>query len=259
MITAGIDAGMETTKVVILNGESDPEWVIIPGGTETTVRLAQRTLDQAAEKANISVKEISYIIATGVGREFLSFVNEELPEFQCLATGIYSLLPSTRILLDLGARKSLAVKCNGGRTVKVATSSKCASGTGTYLEMVSTILDVDFQKMTELALQSKKDLKIQSTCAIFAESEIISLVHDGAKPEDIIRGVFRGISGRIYPHLLELGIEKDVSVVGGVAKSKVMIAALEEIVGSEILVPENPEIVGALGAALIAREKGSKI
>ena len=249
---------METTKAVILDNENDPQWAVAPGGTETTVRLAEKTLAQAAEKARIPVKEIDYIIATGIGREYLSFAHHELPEFQCLAKGIDSAIPTTRTLLDLGARKSLAVKCSKGRTLKVASSSKCASGTGTYLDMVSNLLNIDYDKMTEMSLKAKEDLTIQSTCAIFAESEIISLVHDGVKADDIVWGVFRGISGRIYPHLLELGMEDDITVVGGVAKSKAMIAALEQITGHKMKVPENPEIIGALGAALIAREKGSE-
>jgi predicted CoA-substrate-specific enzyme activase len=249
---------MDRTKAVILkDDDADPVWVIAPGGTESTEQVAQKVLHFTAEKAGVSIKDIEYITVTGAGREYLTFANQEAPEFQCLAKGIHFVLPSTRILLDLGARKSLAVKCIEGRTLKVASSSKCASGTGTYLDMVSTILDVDFDEMTELALQSKENLTIQSTCAIFAESEIISLVHDGTKPEDIIWGVFRGISGRIYPHLLELGIEPDITAVGGVAKSKAMISALEKMVGFDIKVPDHPEIIGALGAAMIGREVGS--
>jgi len=113
--------------------------------------------------------------------------------------------------------------------------------------------------MDELFFKSKKNLELQSTCAVFAESEIISLVHGGAGPEDIVRGVFHGLAGRIYPLLFELGLEKDIAVVGGIAGSKAMIAALEEMVGFKILAPENPQIVGALGAALIARGQRSKM
>ncbi|MBN1848398.1 MAG: hypothetical protein JW932_07420 [Deltaproteobacteria bacterium] len=245
---------MDRTKAVISKGDGDPVWVIVPGGTESTEKVAHMALQLAAEKAGVAATGIRHITATGAGREYISFADQEAPEFQCLARGIHSILPSTRILLDLGARKSLAVKCKEGRTLKVASSSKCASGTGTYIEMVSTILGVDFVEMTELALQSKENLTIQSTCAVFAESEIISLVHDGVKIEDIIWGVFRGISGRIYPHLLDLGIEQDITAVGGVARSKAMILALEEIVGYNINVPEHPEIIGALGAAMIGRD-----
>ncbi len=250
---------MEVTKAVILNGKRDFEWAVIPGGSESTAQVAQTALNEAAKKAKVSVKDIGYIIATGVGREYIPFANQGLLEFLCLAKGIDFLLPSARMVVDLGARKSLAVKCSGGRAIKLAASGKCAAGTSAYLEVVANVLRINIREMAELYFKSNRNTEIQSTCAIFAESEIISLVHDGAKADDIVRGVFKGLAGRIYSHLLELGVEKDVAVVGGVAKSKAMVAALEERVGFEILVPENPQIVGALGAALIAQEARSAI
>jgi predicted CoA-substrate-specific enzyme activase len=254
IITAGLDAGMDRTKALILKDGEKPIWNILPGGTDSAAEVARKALNALADKAGIGLSDIQHITATGTGRSYITFADLEAPEFQCLAKGIHEVLPSTRILLDLGARKSLAVKCAAGRTLKVASSSKCASGTGTYLEMVSSILGIDVDEMTPLALQSDKDVTIQSTCAVFAESEIISLVHDGHKPEDIVWGVFRGMSGRIYPQLLELGLEQDIAVVGGVARSKAMISALEAMVGFALKVPENPEIVGALGAALLGRD-----
>ncbi|MFC1988728.1 acyl-CoA dehydratase activase [Chloroflexota bacterium] len=254
MITAGIDAGMNTTKAVILNGKADPEWVVIPGGIEPTAKVAQTALDEVAEKAGVSVKDIEYVIATGAGREYIPWANQKILEFLCLAKGIDFLLQSTRTLIDLGAGKSLALKCSGGKVIKVATSGKCASGTGIFLEMVANVLSLNISDMDELFFKSKKHMEIVSLCAVFAESEIISMVHDGVKLEDIMGGVFRGLAGRVYSQLIDLGIEKDLTVVGGVIKNKAMVTALEEVVGLKVLVPENPEIVGALGAALIAQE-----
>ena len=254
IIAAGIDAGMERTKAVILKNDEAAVWHILPGGIASTVDVARKALQGVAERAGIALTDIGHVTATGGGRADISFADQEAPEFQCLAKGIHRIMPATRILLDLGARKSLALKCKTGRTLKVASSSKCASGTGTYLEMVSGVLSIDYDEMTRLALQSATDVTIQSTCAVFAESEIISLVHDGQKPADIMRGVFKGMAGRIYPHLLELGIEEDITVVGGVAHSRAMISALEEMAGYTIHVPEQPDIVGALGAAMMGQE-----
>jgi (R)-2-hydroxyacyl-CoA dehydratese activating ATPase len=244
---------MEITKAVIFNGEKDLYWVSIPGGRESTAGVAQRALDQVIAKAAVSVSDLSCIIATGMGREYISFANQQLPEFLCLAKGIDFLLPSTRTLLDLGARKSLAMKCRGGRSLKLAASSKCAAGTGTYLKMVANIFKLDPDEMSELSFQSKVNVEIQANCAVFAESEMISLIHGGAKPEDILKGVFQGLASRIYPQLLEVGLDPDVAVVGGFAANKAVLAALEELVGFKILVPENPGIAGALGAALIGQ------
>jgi predicted CoA-substrate-specific enzyme activase len=245
---------METTKAVVLKESGESDWVINQRGNESTIEAAQSVLDEAAQKGSISVNDIDFIVATGMGREYISFANRELQESICLARGIYSLLPSTRILIDLGARKSLAMKCNEGKVMKTAMSGKCAAGTGAYLDMVSNVLSIDIFDMDELYFKSEEDLEILSTCVVFAESEIISLVHSGVKPEDIVRGVFRGLAGRAYSQILELGIDKDIALVGGVANSRAMIAALEEKMGFNILVPENPGIVAALGAALIARE-----
>jgi predicted CoA-substrate-specific enzyme activase len=250
---------MEITKAVILIKEKEPEWITIPGGMESTAETAQRALVQVVEKAGISTKDVGYISATGVGSQYITFANQRLPEFLCVARGIDSLIPSTRILLDLGARKSMAIKCNRGKITKISASSKCAAGTGTYLKMVANIFNINTEEMSCLSFKSKENLEIQTNCAVFAESEIISLIHNGARPEDILRGVFRGLAGRIYPQLLELGIEKDVAVVGGFARNKALVAALEQMLGFKIMVPENPEITCALGAALIGQGAGRAI
>lgn len=245
---------METTKVVILKDGGDFDWVVIPSGGKSTIQTAQSALDEVVEKAKLSMKNIDCIIATGIGREYITFADRELQEFICLAKGIDMLSPSTRTLLDLGARKSLAIRCNKGKVMKYVMSGKCATGTGAYLEMVSNVLRVNIYDMDELYFRSKENFEILSNCSVFAESEIISLVHGGARPEDIIRGVFRGLAGRIFSQILELGTEKEITLAGGAANSKAMIVALEEKLGFKILVPENPKTVAALGAALIAQE-----
>jgi predicted CoA-substrate-specific enzyme activase len=250
---------MEITKAVVLKGEKDLDYVTLPGGRESTAQVARRALDQVIEKAGVTAKDIGFITATGMGREQITFANQNLPEFLCLARGINFLCPSARTLLDLGTRKTLVMKCNGGKALKVAAGNKCAAGTGTFLKMVANILETNGDRMSELALKSKTNLEIQSTCAVFAESEIISLIHDGAKPEDILRGFFKGLAGRIYSQLLEIGINEDVVAIGGIARIQALISALEEMAGCQIQVPQNPDIVGALGAAIISQESRSKL
>ncbi len=146
---------MEITKAVILADEEDPVWAVIPGGMESTADTAQKALRQAAEKAGISVNDIDRISATGAGNQYIEFTNQKLPEFLCLARGIDSVLPSIKILLDLGARKSLAVKCSGGKALKLAASSKCAAGTGDYLKMVANIFNINTDEMSERSFKSK--------------------------------------------------------------------------------------------------------
>jgi predicted CoA-substrate-specific enzyme activase len=248
---------VEITKAVILKEKDITAWAAIPGGSESTAQVARRALDQVMDRAGVAAKDIDYIIATGMGRDYVTFASQKLPEFLCLASGINFLLPHTRILLDLGTRKSIAIKCHGGKALKLAPSSKCAAGTGTYLKMVANIFNLTTEQMSELFFKSQEDVEIQTTCAVFAESEIISLIHNGVRVEDILGGVFRGLAERIYPQILEIGIEKEIAVAGGFARNKAIIAALEVMVGFPLLVPENPVIIGALGAALIG-QKGAK-
>lgn len=216
-------------------------------------------MNEVTQKAAVLITDIEKIIATGVNRAYVTLANQEIAEPLCLAQGINLYLPTTQVLLDIGAQKSLAVKCNSGKVSKWVTSGKCAASTITYLQIVVNTLKLNIHNLDELFFKSKEDLEIQSTCAVFAETEIISLVHSNHKPEDIVRAVFRGLAGRLYSQLLEIGLEGDLTVVGGIAKSKAMIAALEEKVGSKIQVPENPEIISALGAAIIAHENRNNI
>ena len=250
---------MEITKAVVLKGEKDFDYISLPGGRESTAQVARGALHRVIEKAGISAHDIGFIVATGMGREQVTFADQKLPEFLCLARGIDFIWPSARTLLDLGTRKSLIMKCNGGKAIKVASNNKCAAGTGAFLKMAANILNVSVDGMSELSFKSKANLDIQSTCAVFAESEIISLIHNGAKPEDILRAIFKGLSGRIYSQLLEVGINKDVVAVGGIARIQALIAALEEMAGCRIQIPENPDIIGALGAAIIGQKQRSTI
>ena len=254
-MVAGIDAGTENVKVVVLSQREVPYWVVIPVGTESVAEVVERALRQVAEQASIAIEDMEYIVATGAGRKYVSFANQESPEFLSLAKGIDWLLPSTRTVLDLGARKSLVLRCKGGQAVKFASSDKCAAGCGAYLEVAGNILGIDVDEMAALSLKSKEQLEIPATCAVFVESEIISLLHMGKKIEDVLNGLFRGVAERIYSQLLQVGIEKDVVIVGAAARNIALITAVQELAGYEIIVPDNPEIVGALGAALIAREK----
>ena len=236
---------------------SEFECIIRPGDEKSAAEAAEIALAEAAGRALVSVNNIANIVATGVYREFIPFASDKKPEFLCLAKGINHIFPSARTLLDLGARKSLAVKCSGGKAVKTITSNRCAAGNGAYLEIVKNVLNLKNDDFDTLFFQSSSSLEIQSTCAVFAESEIISMLHNGVKTEDIVRGIFKGLAGRIYSQILELGIEKEIVLVGGVAKSKALVALLDELLGFKIFVPENTEVVGALGASLIAQESRS--
>lgn len=255
MKVAGIDAGMNTTKAVVLRDGEAPVHALLPGGREGTALVAEETLSQASKRAGLSPKEVDYIVATGKGREFVPFATAKAPEALCLAQGAYLLLPSATTVLDVGAEKTLVVRCREGRPLQMVSNDKCASGNGRFLEMVAEILEIGLKEMGELAERSTEPVEVESTCAVFADSEIVSLIHQERRREDILKGVLQGLASRIYSLLVKIRHEGDIAMVGGVARNSGVVRALEEQIGASILVPENPEVVVALGAALIAREK----
>lgn len=257
MITAGIDIGTETTKVVILDNNEVIAREVLIGGDEDAVGLGKKALEQATAKAGIELTDIKNIIATGLVGINIPFASGQVAESMCIARGVERVLPSTMIALDLGASKSLVVKCNHGKPIKIARNGKCAAGTGKYLEIVSKLLGVETDEMTGLFLKSKADIDFQSTCAVFLESEVISLIHMKTSPEDIARGAIMGLAKRTYPLLLDVGLEEKITLVGGLAGNRGIAIALEELLGQKLLVPPEPQIVAALGAAIIARERAS--
>ena len=255
MLSAGIDSGLSSTKVVLFKKGEVCAQAVVLGGDESAEQMAERCFKMALLEAGEAREAIRYVVTTGQGRKYISFSNDVVPDFICLARGINKILASVQTVIDVGAQKSLAVKCPGGSVVATANNDKCAAGAGIYLEMVSKLLEVPLERLAEMSLMSAEMVEVDSTCAVFAESEIISLIHSKKKPEDILRGVCWGLAQRLYPLLLQVGFEKDVAMVGGVARNMGVRKALEEQLGCEILVPENPLTVTALGAAIIADER----
>ena len=255
MITAGIDVGAEDIKSIILSDGRILSYSVVSQGTEPTPSAALRGLSEAAEKAGITRTEIECSVGTGVGRKYVSFADKQATESSCCARGITWLLPSTDTVIDMGADKCLVVKCKHGRPLNTVRNDRCAAGTGRFLEIAAKPLGLGVEGMGQLALKSGKDVDIESTCAVFAESEIISMIHSKHRPEDISWAVFKGLARRVYTMLLKVGFERDLAMVGGLTKNVGMVKAIEEQAGCHILIPEEPIAVGALGAALIAAEK----
>ena len=253
-IVAGIDAGSQTTKVAIVQKGYILGWSVVCG-FGSTVDESRGALDKALQNTDLDLGRIQSIAATGVGRAQVQIAREQVSDVMALAKGINVVLPSARIVLDIGARKALAVKCNKGNPVDFAINDKCAAGTGRFLEKAADILRLTMEEMGQIPLNAIENLDITSTCSVFAESEIISLVHRKKIAKDIICAVFKSLSLRIAPLLTRIGAENSVAMVGGVARIKGMVEAMEETIGCKILVPENPQIIAALGAAIICEER----
>ncbi|MFA4917082.1 MAG: acyl-CoA dehydratase activase [Syntrophales bacterium] len=252
MITAGIDVGIQTVKAVIVRDNQLLSHSLVMAGWDPEISLRE-AMDEAMEKAGVSQDKIGKITATGIGRKEVSFANDYATEVTCDAKGAAWLFPSVRTVIDIGAEESRGAKCDStGKVLDFVNNDKCAAGVGAFVEAMARALEVKIEDMAELSLQSQKEIAMNVTCVIFAESEVISLIHAKTPKHDIARAIHDAISSRTTAMVRRIGIEKDVAMIGGVAKNAGVIDSLRRYLGVDVLVPENPQIVGALGAALLA-------
>ncbi|MFX0084844.1 MAG: acyl-CoA dehydratase activase [Candidatus Hodarchaeota archaeon] len=258
MTTIGIDLGAKKTKVVILkNGEVLTTSSVLSGFDQKA--SAEEALNKALSKAGIARDEIKHITATGAGMDAITFSNDTVTEISANARGISAIFPSVRTVIDVGAEEGRAIRLNEeGKVVDFGINEKCAAGAGAFTEAMARALEVDLEKMGELSLKSTKAVPMNAQCTIFAESEVVSLIHQKTPKEDIIRAVHDAIADRITSMARRVGIEKDVALIGGVANNIGFIDSMKRNLGYDVLVPAKPvvpEFVSAYGAALTAQDK----
>ncbi len=257
---AGVDVGSLTTKsVVVLNG-TIAGYSLIPTGIHTE-ESGLTALQRALEVAKLNREDLKYIVATGYGRISAPYANKTVTEITCHARGAHYLHPSTRTIIDMGGQDCKAIRLDkDGNVIDFAMNDKCAAGTGRFLEVMANVFKVKLDDLGPLALKAKEVVPMSSTCTVFAESETISLLARGEKPENILKGIHHAIANRVSGMFSRVGIESDVFFSGGVAKNVGMKAALEEVLKAKIVAPEyDPQLVGALGAAILAKTYGSKV
>jgi benzoyl-CoA reductase subunit D len=252
MITAGIDMGAKTIKVVILKDNQVLAESIVVGGREKE-QFAQEAFDEAIKKAGISRDDIQHITATGVGRKRVPFADDDVTAVSADIKGTTFLLPSVRTVIDVGAEEGRAIRCDaGGKLIDFAVNEKCAAGAGTFVETLARTMEIKLEEAGELSLKSTQSIEMNAQCAVFGESEMVSLVHHKIPKVDIIHAVHDAIASRIGSLVRTIEVEKDIALIGGVAKNIGFIDSLKRNLGLDVLVPEDPEFVSALGAALIA-------
>jgi len=255
MIFAGIDIGSRAAKAVVMNNSSIISSVICDTGPES-VKTSYMTIEAALKGTGLSLSDIQYTVATGYGRVLVPFANENISEISCHARGINWYFPSVRTILDMGGQDCKAINCDAnGRVTNFIMNDKCAGGTGRFLEMIAEVLNTPLEESGELALKSKTAIPFNTICAVFAKSEAISYLKKGTAKSDILAGLNEAIATRCLNLLKRLSIEKEFSITGGIAKNKGMVAKLREKMGLEPLLSEDPQIIGALGAALFAEER----
>ncbi len=255
MITAGVDIGSLTGKTLILKDGSILAWSLIPTGYDSA-ETANRATTEALEKANLSLSQLDYAVSTGYGRVIVPFANKDMSEISCHAKGATWLHPGVRTILDMGGQDCKAIRCDaGGNVTGFAMNDKCAAGAGRYLEIMAELLGIPLEKIGEFSFDfTGEALTISSTCTVFARSEILRAIRQGTTRNNVLAGAHEALVTRIDGLLRRVGIEKELMVTGGIAKNTGIIRRLEQRTGLEAKTTFEPQIVGALGAALFAQE-----
>ncbi len=260
MITAGIDMGTQAVKVVILKEGTIVARAKAFSGFEPT-KAAEQAYEEALKNSQVTKAEVSLILATGSGMEMAPYVNGTVSMMGAVARAGVHLFPSARTIVDVGAEEAKAVRCDErGAMVDFVVNERCAAGAGTFIEAMARALEVKLEDMGPLSLRAERASPINATCVIFGESDVVSLIHRQESKPEIARAVFDAMADRISSMVHRLGVNPEVVLVGGVAKDVGFIESLKRKLGISILVPENPEYAGALGAALTAasRFKGAQ-
>ncbi len=246
MRIAGLDIGSRTIKLALLeDGELKGFWCL------------ETSYEPKTQIKNLLAKvEYDRLVATGYGRNLAQehFGAETITEIRAHALGVRSLFPEACTILDIGGQDTKAISLSSeGRIIKFEMNDRCAAGTGRFLEVMAMALGVDLSGLSELALEAPQAAQISSLCTVFAESEVVGLIGRGEDRRVIAKGVILSIVKRSVSLWKRVKVKAPVIFTGGVAKNKAVVKTLEELLQIQVLVPENPQITGALGAALSAK------
>jgi len=212
-------------------------------------------MEAALKKADISFRAVTYIVSTGYGRINVPFADRQFTEITCHAKGVASLFPEAKTIIDIGGQDVKGIKINGdGKMIDFAMNDKCAAGTGRFIEVIADSLGVPLDKVGALSLQSRNPAKISNICTIWAQQEVAASLAEGVPIFDLLAGIHQSLADRIIRMVNRLKVEEAIVVTGGGGKNRGLLKALSKQLGYQILVPEEPLITGALGAALLGKE-----
>jgi predicted CoA-substrate-specific enzyme activase len=250
---AGIDIGSTMTKVAVMDETAVVSSIIGPTGPEHR-RLAYRVMEDALSQTGLVFEDLAFVVATGYGRINVPFADKQVTEITCHAKGIHHLLPTVRTVVDVGGQDSKGIKIAGGKVTGFVMNDKCAAGTGRFLEVMADVLGVPLARLGELSLSAEKPAEISNTCTVFAQGEVTGRLANGESVPNLIAGIHEAVATRIYALVSKLKIEPDVAVTGGGAKNIGLVRALAAKFSFPVLVPPEPLLTGALGAALAGKE-----
>ena len=259
MYVLGVDSGSTSTNAVILD---DQKKIVAFDVVRTGAKSgdsAQKVLENVLEKAGLKKEELSAIISTGYGRVSIPYADENVTEISCHGRGAHYFNPAVRTILDIGGQDSKAIRLSEtGEVIDFVMNDKCAAGTGRFLEMMARTLEIGIGELGPISLDWKENIEITSMCTVFAESEVISLIAQNKEKADIAHGLHNAIAAKAYSLLRRVGLNETFMMTGGVAKNPGVVKAVEERIGSKLYICEEPEIVGAVGAAMYALERISE-
>jgi benzoyl-CoA reductase subunit D len=252
MIVAGIDVGDKNVHLVVKRDHR----ILAKGAAPTGIKkrdAVEALYDEVLKRVGLTRKEVERVTATGSAAKRVNFASGFIPDAVADARGVMTLFPSARTVIDVGAEEGRAIKISSeGKVLDFAINEKCAAGTGTFVEAMSRALEISVEELARIALDSTQSIPMNAQCAVFGESEVVSLIHQKVKKSDISRAVIDAIAGRIGSLARIVGVEKDVVAVGGMAKNKGFVHSLEKNLEMPVIVPEDPDYIGALGAAEVA-------
>jgi predicted CoA-substrate-specific enzyme activase len=255
----GCDIGSTTGKAVIIDETGAIQAsAIIPSEIDPEVTSVLALENVCSKVPGLGgYKDIAWLIGTGYGRNVVPFANENISEISCHAMGTFSCNPKIRTIVDIGGQDVKAIALNSDGTVmEFAMNDKCAAGTGRFFEAMSRVFRMDIEQFSELSLKAKKVISVTAQCSVFAESEVISLLSKRNPPEEIAAGIETAVAKRCFSLMKRLGMQPLVTITGGCAKNKGLVKALSKVINMEVTgLPVDPQIIGALGAAVFAKKK----
>ena len=253
MVTVGIDVGSITAKAVMIqDGKVISQELILTGYNARSA--GEKVLQNVIKNVGLEFSSVDKIIATGYGRNSVAGAHKTVTEITCHAMGAHFLDPSIRSVIDIGGQDSKAIAItNNGSVMDFAMNDKCAAGTGRFLEVMASALELDLNDFGDFSLNADHPSKISSLCTVFAESEVISLIAKGEKRHNIIGGIHESIAARVVAMARRLGLKPPIMMTGGVAKNIGVVKALERKMGEKVTVSPKAQIIGAIGAALIGQ------
>jgi len=261
MIYAGCDVGSLTAKAVIMKeGKIIGKSIILAKASPE--ESSDEVINVALKEAGLNMNDITYTVTTGYGRDQIPFSDVSRSEIACHARGAWWCHPATRTVIDIGGQDAKAIRVdNVGNVINYRYNDKCATGTGRFLEVMANALEVELEEMGEIGSKSTKQLNLSNQCVIFAETEVVSLINEGEEVADIVNGLNRSLTNRVAALANSIGTEDEVVFTGGVAKNKGVSDALGKALKCKFATinGHDPQLNGALGAALLAQELFEKV